>query len=215
MTFRRTLVVALLAALLPIGSAAPSAAQCAPPTDLEEAVETAHVVFVGKVALVDGTRTQATVRVLSVWKGPDLDQLIEVSGGYEGGGNMRRFTNGGVYLFFPNNRRPPFVDDACTATRLYSGPQLTIPPYLADEAGSTSARMPLPLEEEPEGSSANSIFLPLTIGMFLVLTILGVVALYGRAVRFDGPSARNGGRVGAGSGRGKAGRRRGGSARRR
>ncbi len=136
----------------------------------------------GRVADVSTDRHAAEVDVLAVWKGPDLPATVEVRGGYAGDVEQRRYNEGAVYLFFPGNRRAPFVDDVCTATRLYSGPQLVIPPYLADAAGSETAR--LPLGSEPEQPAPSSSMLAAVVIILLVLlTFVGVLGLYQKTVR--------------------------------
>ena len=185
MTARRLIAALTLATLLPLTAVTAAHAACSPATDLEEAVGEAAIVFVGRVTDVPTDRHSATVRVLSVWKGPDLEQTVEVAGGYDGDPDLRRYNQGAVYLFFPSNRRPPFIDDVCTATRLYSGPALAIPPYLTDEAGAEQARMPLGEDELEEATTT-----PMTaiaIALVLLLTLLGLIAVYGRLVRVAPP----------------------------
>ncbi len=185
MATRRLIAALTLATLLPLTSVTAAHAACSPPADLEDAVATAAIVFVGRTTDVATDRHSATVRVLSVWKGPDLEQTVAVTGGYEGDPDLRRYNEGAVYLFFPSNRRPPFIDDVCTATRLYSGPALVIPPYLTDEAGTSKARMPLgeAALEEAEATPITAI----AIAVVLLLTLLGLITMYGRVVRVAPP----------------------------
>jgi hypothetical protein len=173
----------MLAGMLPLANAAVARAACADgPADLEQAVAASPVVFVGRATEVSTDRHSVAVTVLSVWKGPDLPVTIEVVGGFAGDPELRRYNRGAVYLFMPTNRSEPFVDDVCSATRPYSGPALVIPPYLSEAAGAEKARMPVGAEEVEAEASAMT---PIAIGVLLLLTVLGLLGFYRRALRVD------------------------------
>lgn len=188
MAARKLVAFALLAALIPLGSVAPAGAACGRAPSLEEAVASAPIVFVGTVRSATSGRTVATVDVASVWKGEDLPEQLEVRGGFEDDPDPATFNVGGTYIFFPVNRRPPFVADACSGTRLYSGAPLVIPPYLADEAGTTTARLPLSAEDEP--SPESTVFGPVIGAIVGLLVMFGLAAVYFGALRRPANGAR-------------------------
>ncbi len=186
MAGRRLVAFALVAAVGVVGHAPAAGAECERAPALEEAVGEASIVFIGTVASVSAGRTVATVAVAAVWKGDDLPGELEVRGGYEGDPDPATFNVGGTYIFFPDNRRPPFVSDACSGTRLYSGPPLVVPPYLADEAGTATGRAPLP--DAVESSPESTVLEPVIAAIGGLLIMFGLAAAYFGALRR--PSSR-------------------------
>ncbi len=78
--------------------------------------------------------------------------------------------------------------DGCSGTRLYSGPPLVVPSYLADEAGTTTGRPPLVAADE---SSPESIVLgPVIAAIAGLLVMFGLAAVYFGALRRPSRRAR-------------------------
>lgn len=112
----------IVASLFLLGG--PAYASCAAPPPLDEIYAGADIVFRGTVtATAEGNDRIATVRVEEVWKGPPLPGTVVVRGGPQDTNVAtsvdRSFDVGNQYLFFPVNRRSPFKDNICTATRRY------------------------------------------------------------------------------------------------
>ena len=185
MKVRKVLALVLLAVLVPFADAPAAHAACSPSRSLEENIMSAPIVFVGKIAVTSDDHTEAVVNVKSIWKGPDLPQLVDVRGGFEGDRDVRTFNNGAVYLFFRSNRSEPFIDSACSATQLYSGPELVVPAYLTDAVGAETARLPIGLDGP--GLPATSALTPMAIGILILVVVVGLFALYGRVMRAGPP----------------------------
>jgi hypothetical protein len=116
----------------------PVQASCIAPAPLASRLDGASVVFVGTVISTSDRGRLATVRVEAVWKGPDLPPDVQMIGSLAPGPNSvtsvdRSYQAGRRYLFVPTNDRPPFQDNACTATQLYA-PELAAyaPPGVRD-----------------------------------------------------------------------------------
>ena len=191
MKVRRVLALLVLASGLPLATAsAAHGVTCPAKPDLEEAVTSAQIVFAGRVSDVDESGTVATVQVLGIWKASapsEIPASVQVTGGFEGDPEFRRYNKSATYLFFPANRRAPFVDPVCSPTRLYSGSILAIPPYLTEATGSANAVVPSDAETDEPSSS---VLTPIAIGILVLLTLVGVIRLYSRAVRFDSRPAQ-------------------------
>jgi hypothetical protein len=117
---KRILLLALIVASVVPSPAARAA--CASPPSVDEAVASNEVVFVGTVVdlSIEGI---ATVAVESVWKGPRLAVEVQVQTGTAAGIpvlEQRGLDEGVRYLFFPKNASPPFVDDRCTSTQVFT-----------------------------------------------------------------------------------------------
>lgn len=117
---------ALLMLCLPL-LASPAAASCASPAPLEDELGRARTAFVGIVAATSNDDRTATVDVESIWLGETLPQRVEVSGGPDDTEGVsvvssvdRTWKSGRRYLFVLSDNTPPFTDDACSATTLYT-----------------------------------------------------------------------------------------------
>lgn len=91
---------------------------CVPTGTVPEQLQDAKVAFVGTVTATEDADTTATVAVESVWLGPGLPHTVRVLS--SGAPERRNFIEGRRYLFVPRDAGPPFVDDACTATQIYT-----------------------------------------------------------------------------------------------
>jgi hypothetical protein len=103
----------------------PAEASCAIQPAFPAVLDSARVVFVGTVTSTSDRDRRATVRVETIWKGPDLPAVVEVFGSPVVGGGAatsvdRSYQVGVRYLFVPTNDGPPFQDNACTPTRPYT-----------------------------------------------------------------------------------------------
>ena len=159
----RCAVVAVLAGLALIGRpAAPAAASCAllPGTAPPNPYAALPVVFLGTVVTTLEQDRLAIVRVESVWNGPDLPATVEVRGSPALGTPVpagmgvatsvdRTYQRGQRYLFAPINDRPPFEDNACTPTRVYSPdleafrPASARPPLAAGSGNAAAPGLPV------------------------------------------------------------------------
>ncbi|MHB8576818.1 MAG: hypothetical protein ACYDCQ_15965 [Dehalococcoidia bacterium] len=86
---------------------------------------TAPSVFMGTVISTEYNGRLAVVNVDELWKGPPLPAMVEVQGSPalaagEASSVDRYFDVGQHYLFVPNSAAPPFEDDGCTATQVYT-----------------------------------------------------------------------------------------------
>jgi len=146
---------------------------CGDRTDLETEITQADVVFMGRVESTSDAGRTAEMAVMAVWKGDDLPPHVTVNGNTGAtAANARTFQQGGIYLIFPANDRPPFADDACTATRIYRPNGLVIPPDLVGAVGSASARAPVAesAEEETDGGGV-------PVGLGIMFVALGAIIL--------------------------------------
>ncbi|HYI44543.1 MAG TPA: hypothetical protein VE174_03665 [Actinomycetota bacterium] len=141
-----TLAAALLIVVLGSG---PATAACAPLPPLRESLGEAQAAFVGMVVRTTDEDRKAVVNVESIWLGPRLPATVEVFGVPDVAGSAevslatsedRTFETGERYLFVPENTQPPFSDNACTATTLYTDDVARLEPDGAiSPAGSRSA----------------------------------------------------------------------------
>lgn len=118
--FQGLRMAAAVAALAFVLTPSAVLADCMPPPGIEEAVETAGIVFLGTVTETANHDSWATVAVDEVWRGPDQPAVVVVRGGPEG--NMatsvdRAFKSGVTYLFFPyEDETGALADNSCTNT---------------------------------------------------------------------------------------------------
>jgi hypothetical protein len=143
-------VLAALAAAIavPLSSTAALASCALPPGQGAGSFAAAPVVFVGTVTSTGNRDREATVKVESIWRGPDMPASVTVVGtpasGWNAGTSIdRTFKAGERYLFVPTNTSSPFQDNSCTATQ----------PYTAAIAGMApaGARTPAPtLQSAPD-----------------------------------------------------------------
>ena len=128
--------------------------------------------FVAKVKATDDSQRVAGVEVLSVWKGRDLPQFLDVMGAASADAPVsasdRRFEVGTTYLVIPENSREPFLASACSATQVFTGAPSAVPPPYQDAVGSISGRLPI-FGESSEVTERN-----LTAS---ILPLLGAIAL--------------------------------------
>ncbi len=126
------------------------------------------MVFVGTVVATSNGDREATVRVESIWRGPDLLTYVRVSGTPEPGAQAtsvdRKYQVDKRYLFVPENSSSPFQDNNCTATQLYTT-------ALASQAPS-AARPPQP-GGDPSPPGPN-LLAWIGIGVVLLLLALGL-----------------------------------------
>jgi hypothetical protein len=84
----------------------------------------AAVVFVGTVLSTTNGDREATVRVESIWRGPDMPTYVRVVGTPEPAAQAtsvdRTYQSGKKYLFVPENAATPFQDNNCTSTQIYT-----------------------------------------------------------------------------------------------
>lgn len=121
--FLGSLLVAQLLVLGPGPTVAPVLASCAAPPTLRESLALADVVVVGTVTHLENDGRWATVRVEERWRGPQsMGDTIDIRGGPAAGAGTsvdRVFTED-RYLFFLTTGPEYFVDNACTATQVWS-----------------------------------------------------------------------------------------------
>lgn len=171
------IVLAICVAVWP--SAAATAA-CETQLEFETAVEHADSVFVAQITAISDGGATAEATVKGIWKGPDLPRTVNLWGGDSSdkvSGTTRIHEVGQTYLVVAEWSRSAFIDDKCTATRLYGGLATEIPRNLQDAVGAEEARLALP--PEPAGEAAGSIptRLFIVLGIVIVLGVLGAVAL--------------------------------------
>lgn len=164
----------------------PAQAACSPPIDQITAMRRADSVFVGQVIELTDSSRVATVQVIEIWKGPDLDALVTVNGSSSGAPAVRltdrTYLLGGIYLVVPFGSRSPFFDEACSATRLFAPLGGQIPPQFQDAVGATTARLPItvaPAVDTSEGSGGISRGLMLG-GSMAALALLVLIRRWGR-----------------------------------
>jgi hypothetical protein len=111
-------VVVALGTLLVLPT--PVAASCIAPPPIEEAVESAEMVFIGTVRDVANHNRTAGVEVQEIWRGPDLPARVIVHGGPEDPNLItsvdRTFAAGTTYLFVLSAVGRPLQDSGCSST---------------------------------------------------------------------------------------------------
>jgi hypothetical protein len=150
-------------------------AQCPPIPAAEFAIDKANTVFVGRVVAVEEQGTVAEMRVLSIWKGRDIPETVEVrgsAGAATSGSDARRFEVGRNYLVIPENSRDPYLATACSATQAYAAAPGIIPTSYQEAAGAAKGRPPIAVDsnDDSEEQIARSI-----------LPLLGLIGLIGVA----------------------------------
>ena len=154
----RLAAVGLVAGTL-LGFAPPPAhAACATVVDPIVSIRKSDSVFVGQITELSDFGRLATIRVLEIWKGPDVGGEVIVNGSFSGsatvGPSDRTFMLGSTYLVVPFGVRSPFFDEACSATGLFVPAGGVIPPRFQEAVGSTTAQIPAVAEAavvEPDG----------------------------------------------------------------
>ena len=154
--------VGLLVPLV-LASAAPVVASCQMPfpideaTALQQGMREADSVFLGTVTSLSNGNSWATVAVEEVWKGPDLAPTVEVRGAIEGMTTSadRMYAAGRSYLFVVLIADGQLTDNACSATREFTGELTALRP--------ASARPPVSATPEPDAAASfdpSSLLLP-------------------------------------------------------
>jgi len=176
---RRAGIGLLVGAWLIFASLDAAAASCPLAPDVADALSNAASVFVGEATVVADQGRVATMDVISIWKGPDLPEQVEVRGtatvGSPVGPEDRRFTEGTTYLVIPENTRQPFLAGKCSATIAFNGTGLAIPAGYQEVIGAATGRAPvMPAPESEAGTGGLPMGL---LAMASVVPVLAGVAL--------------------------------------
>jgi hypothetical protein len=179
MTARWLAPLVALGALL-LTAATPVQASCGvfsrPLPSMQDDVNAANVVFVGKVIYTSDQNRSARVKVESIWKGPALAAYIDVhgeapgSGPFSGSEGDHRYQAGQQYLFFPLNDHPPFQDygDCNASTQVFSAALAAYAP--------ADAKAPNPAgPSDMIWNFVDQYSLPLTIAALLVVALASLV----------------------------------------
>lgn len=172
----RLLVSAVAAAPFLLALTPPIAlADCMMPPPIEEAVKTADIVFVGKVAETANRNSWASVEVTEVWRGPDQPRAVLVKGGPEGNAATsvdRAFEPGVTYLFFPYaEAEVGLADNSCTSTTPWTEDLVALRP--------ADARAPIGADPESGEFDFSGVIVP-----------IGVAVIVGGALFLAGLAAR-------------------------
>lgn len=153
-------------------------AQCSP-SDTASALAAADVVFVGVVTGLETDVRIATVEIESIWKGPDLDEVVEVRGTETADSPRsttdRTFAEGQRYLFVPENARSPFLASACSATERYSGAAHVIPAPYQGVLQASSGRTPIAAGIDDASQDSDADLWPLIGGLAVTLGLLALL----------------------------------------
>ncbi len=144
-------IFAMLMALLIVPGGA-VLAECEDPS-LEDALAGTSVVFIGEVTDTQFDSDETTIRVLWIWKGGDLAEVVEVS---TPGAATFSFRVGATYIVIPQDTTAPFELAQCSGTRMYRADGETIPAELQDVMGSATGRAPGTALGEPAGDSSGA-----------------------------------------------------------
>ena len=166
---RRVLrVLAAAAALAFVLPPSAALADCMMPPPVEQAAQTAEMVFVGTVAETSNHNSWASVVVEEVWRGPDQPAAVIVKGGPAGNmaTSVDRFFEVGVkYLFFPYaGEAGDLADNSCTNTVQWSADLAQLRPADArqplgatrNRSGLRCRRASSPRSASPSSSVASS-----------------------------------------------------------
>lgn len=167
-------------ALSALGNTGVAFAQCPPIQATEFAIDEATSVFVGRVQETADGGTVARMRVLSVWKGRDLPEIVEVRGSAGSGtssSDARRFEVGRNYLVIPENTREPYLATACSPTQAYSAAPNVIPTSYQEAAGATQGRPPIPTDSGVDTEAQ------LTRSVLPMLGVIGLIAIVWLIIR--------------------------------
>ena len=149
-------------------------ADCMMPPAVEEAVQTAEIVFVGTVTATTNRNSWASVEVHEVWRGPDQPSAVVIKGGP--GGNAatsvdRAFEPGVRYLFFPYvDPEIGLADNSCTSTQPWTEAMVALRP--------ADARAPTGASPTESGFDAAGLLVPLGVAVLVgaVLLVVGLLA---------------------------------------
>jgi hypothetical protein len=185
----KSFMVALLILGVAFGYQAPAvAATCDTPANFNEALERADSVFVARVISVSDGGVSAVAAVEAVWKGPDLEDTVNLDGGDSSdkvSGLTRTHSVGQRLLVVAAWSRRVFNDDGCTATRPFTGSATDIPVPMQAALGTDQARVPIAAESVEAGSEGSEFPVRSVAlgGLVLVLILVGIF-LVRRAVAF-------------------------------
>jgi hypothetical protein len=136
------------------------------PSSLRDQIASAPLVFVGTVVSTsDGDRV-ARVKVESIWKGPDLPAYVDIHGSPVSGQNAassvdRHYRSGEQDLFVLFSDIPPFQDNSCSATQVYTAEIAALVP--------ADARLPASAATGDQIANwAGRYWLPIVVAMILV-----------------------------------------------
>jgi hypothetical protein len=181
MKSRLAVLAAIAFALFPA-----TAASACPGTEVDEALEEAVSVFVGEVTATTDRDRIAEMRVVAVWKGLDLPEIVTVAGTFEEGGPVgaddARFTVGRQYLVVPENTRAPFVATKCSATTPIHVTGTLIPAPYQEAIGAEMGRSPLDSADSAKPSAGSNG----TLGLGLAAAGIAASALGWLASRRSG-----------------------------
>ena len=142
------------------------------------------VAFVGSVVATSNGDREATVKVESIWRGPDMQTYVRVLGTPEPTAQAtsvdRTYQVGRRYLFVPENASSPFQDNICTATQVFTA-------GLASQAPA-DARAPQPGGDP--GSPPLSLLLPWIVAGGALLVAAAGFVLWIRRPDSGRPSTR-------------------------
>lgn len=149
-------------------------ADCMMPPPVEEAAQTAEIVFVGTVAETSNHNSWANVVVEETWRGPDQPEAVIVKGGPAGNmaTSVDRFFEVGVkYLFFPYvDEAGGLADNSCTNTVQWTADLAQLRP--------ADARQPLGATEAEKGFDVAGVIAPLGVAVLVggALLVAGLLA---------------------------------------
>ncbi len=163
--------IAALGFLLTPGAAL---ADCMMPTAVQEAAQTAEIVFVGTVTETSHRNSWASVAVEEVWRGPDMPAAVVVKGGSGGDAISsvdRSFQAGVRYLFFPYpDEQGGLADNSCTSTVEWSADLEKVRP--------ATVRQPIGATREEGGLDVGELVAPLGVALLVggALLVTGLLA---------------------------------------
>lgn len=149
-------------------------ADCMMPPPVQEAAQTAEIVFVGTVVATTNRNSWAHVAVEEIWRGPDQPAEVVVRGGPEGNAATsvdRSYAAGTRYLFFPYaDEAGALADNSCTNTVEWSADLAQLRP--------ADARQPLGATPAEEGFDVGGLIAPLGVAILVggVLLVAGLLA---------------------------------------
>lgn len=166
----------LLAASVLLASPGAALASCVMLPPVDNAAQTADIVFVGTVSATSNGNRWAEVAVQEVWRGPDMPKTVVIQGGPAGNTMTsvdRSFQVGVTYLFFPyvDPATGALADNSCTGTTEFTDDLVRLRP--------ADARQPLGGDPaETAGGFDVQSLLPvgLALAVFGVLLVVGLVA---------------------------------------
>ena len=160
---RLLVVFGALAWLIP--GAGTAYASCVEPPPIGRAVDEGDIVFVGTVTAVTNSDRWATVAVEEIWKGGDIDPVVEIKAGpADPPGQIsavssvdRTFQDGERYLFFPYRTKfGTLRDSSCSNTTRFT-PEL-------ERFRPASAREPFEVNGSNDVVEPNRWWVPFVIG---------------------------------------------------